>query len=155
MQVARRPEIRLDLRLEARQPVQGDPDLLRRVLENLITNAIEAMEGAGTLTIRTRDLDGGGPPQVAIEVGDTGPGIPESFLREQLFRPFATTKKRGLGLGLYQSRTIVRAHGGELTATSRAGEGSLFRITLGAGATAQPPSPVELPAHASAGRVPG
>ena len=65
-----------------------------------------------------------------ITVSDTGSGIEESFLNTQLFRPFATTKKHGLGLGLYQCRSIIRAHNGTLTATSQPGTGTTFKIIL-------------------------
>jgi putative PEP-CTERM system histidine kinase len=132
MQITRRPSIKIDLHLDAQHSIRADRDMLRRVLENLITNAIEAMKGSGTLSITTKDYQGNPRPKVHLEVADTGSGIPEDFIREKLFRPFATTKKKGLGLGLYQCRSIVHAHGGALTVESRLDEGSVFHIALNA-----------------------
>ncbi len=124
------PSIELKLDLVAEQSIIGDKDMLLRVLENLITNAVDAMKGTGILTISSSDYHDNGRPQVHINVADTGGGIPEDFLREKLFRPFATTKTKGLGLGLYQSRTIVQVHGGDLSVGNRIGEGADFQIML-------------------------
>ena len=80
---------------------------------NLIDNAVQAMDGAGTLTIRTSQ-DG---DCVRVEIGDTGPGIPAE-LRQRIFEPFFTTKPvgQGTGLGLDISyRIVVDRHGGDLT----------------------------------------
>jgi hypothetical protein len=132
MQIARRPSIKLELGLEAECPVQGDRAMLRRVLENLITNAIESMDGGGVLSIKTDVHRSNGHLRVCIGIADTGEGMDEGFLREKLFRPFSTTKKRGLGLGLYQCRSIVQAHGGELSVQSRVGVGTVFEISLNA-----------------------
>jgi signal transduction histidine kinase len=137
LQVTSNGSIDLGLKLAASRPVQADAGMLRRVLENLITNAIDAMDARGSLTIETRDGDAL-PSVVHVVVTDTGCGMPEEFLCHHLFRPFATTKKNGLGLGLYQCRSIVQAHGGELTATSKIGVGSVFRISLPAIAPAVP-----------------
>ncbi len=122
--------IKLELALESGQLVRGDRDMLRRVIENLLTNAVEAMSQGGTLSISSRDYLSNGDSRVTIDVRDTGCGIPEDYLRTHLFRPFATTKKRGLGLGLYQCRSIVRAHGGELSVKSQVGVGTKFQINL-------------------------
>ncbi|MCK4304051.1 MAG: PEP-CTERM system histidine kinase PrsK [Candidatus Eisenbacteria sp.] len=130
MQTVKRNRVKINLELKAEQPILGDRAMLRRVMENLITNGIEAMDGAGTLSISTADYQSNGKPKVRIRVADTGCGMPEDFLRDKLFRPFATTKKRGLGIGLYQCRSIIQTHGGELTVESRRGEGSTFQITL-------------------------
>jgi hypothetical protein len=90
------------------------------------------MSGSGTLKIRTQDLNANGSSKVHLFVEDTGTGMTDEFVRERLFRPFATTKKKGLGIGLYQCRSIVHAHGGELLVRSRPGEGSVFQVVLGA-----------------------
>jgi putative PEP-CTERM system histidine kinase len=118
----------LDVRLDLSQSasVVGDPPLLRRVLENLITNAVEAMEGRGKLSLSTGQQDG----IVSITVSDSGPGMSEAFVRERLFRPFATTKRQGWGLGLYQCRSVIKSHGGKVHVESHPGLGSSFRITL-------------------------
>jgi len=130
MQLDRYPGLVLDLEPQAERAIRGDGALLRRVLENLIANAVDAMEGRGTLTLRTGDSLDAGRAEVRITVADSGPGIDDDFLRDRLFQPFATTKRGGLGLGLYQSRSIVRAHGGELTAGRTAGGGAAFLVVL-------------------------
>jgi signal transduction histidine kinase len=94
---------------------------LNQVWTNLIDNAVQAMGGAGTLTIRT-SLDGG--DHVRVEIGDTGPGIPPE-LRQRIFEPFFTTKPvgEGTGLGLDISyRIVVARHGGDLTVESEPGD---------------------------------
>jgi hypothetical protein len=131
MQVERRDSLQVELQLGAPATVTGDQDMLQRVIENLVTNAIEAMDGAGKLRIATQSL----PLQatgsrVHVSVQDTGVGMPPEFVRDRLFRPFATTKKGGLGLGLYQCRSIVRAHGGELKVESEPGVGTTVEIIM-------------------------
>ena len=104
-------------------PVYGGE--LNQVWTNLIDNAVQAMDGAGTLTIRT-SLDG---DHVRVEIGDTGPGIPTE-LRQRIFEPFFTTKPvgQGTGLGLDISyRIVVARHGGDLTVESRARRHPLHR----------------------------
>jgi len=133
MQLRRHGGLVVTLKLEAESPIEADHDMLRRVIENLITNAVEAMDGEGRLTLATKDFRQKGAPQVHIQVQDNGRGIPAEFIRDGLFRPFSTTKQKGLGLGLYQCRSIVQAHGGELSVESRVGEGSRFQIALEAG----------------------
>lgn len=132
LKVEERPALNVALELGATRAVQGDRDMLRRVVENLVTNAVEAMSGAGTLKVRTEDMQVNGSSTVHVVVEDTGAGMSEEFVRDRLFRPFATTKKKGLGIGLYQCRCIVRAHGGDLLVRSRMGEGSAFQVVLGA-----------------------
>jgi putative PEP-CTERM system histidine kinase len=130
LEVAGRAGLETNVVLESEHAVRADPGLLRRVMENLITNAIEAMGGAGTLAVSTRDDGAEASPRVHISVADTGGGIAEDFLRERLFRPFATTKPKGLGLGLWQCRMIVQAHGGEISVESRPGKGTVFHVAL-------------------------
>jgi len=125
-------DVRLDLGPEAE--VIGDPSLLHRVLENLITNAVEAMEGRGKLSVSTEHKD----DSVTVTVSDSGPGMSEAFVRERLFRPFATTKRQGWGLGLYQCRSVIKSHGGKVHVESHPGLGSSFRVTLPAAQGAAP-----------------
>ena len=106
---------------------------LNQVWTNLIDNAVDAMDGRGTLTVRTR-LDG---DHVLVEVGDTGPGIPEA-VAAHIFEPFYTTKPVGKGTGLGLDicwRIVVGRHGGDLTFTSTPGD-TRFRVLL---PTAGPP----------------
>ena len=132
LQLHQRPSLQVRMDLAADVGVRGDAGMLRRVVENLITNAVEAMGGKGLLSVQTRSerTDGNGEVGFVLVVSDTGPGMDESFLRERLFRPFATTKKKGLGLGLYQCRAVVEAHGGEIQVESRPGEGTTFWVSL-------------------------
>jgi signal transduction histidine kinase len=97
----------------------------RRVLLNLVQNAIDAMPRGGMLTLHGR-CEGA---LVCLEVSDTGIGISEAQ-RAQLFRPFHTTKPEGTGLGLYVVQQILAAHGGGITVTSTPGQGTTCAITL-------------------------
>jgi two-component system, LuxR family, sensor kinase FixL len=101
---------------------------IQQVLVNLIRNSIEAMAEAErrVLTIRIALTNAA---LVEISVADTGPGIPEDIMAK-LFRPFMTTKPKGMGIGLSISRSIVQAHGGELRAERNADGGATFRVTL-------------------------
>ena len=122
--------VQLELDLQARAPVVGDESLLRRVLENLVSNAIESMTGEGRLAIHTGQTEDNGSSTVEVRVADTGVGISAEFMRNRLFRPFATTKRGGMGLGLYQCRSIVRAHGGQLRFESQPNKGTTVRMIL-------------------------
>jgi len=105
-------------------PVSADPRLLTQALLNLGRNAHEAAPGGEiTLTAR-RDA-----AAVVLEVDDAGPGLPDEVM-ENLFRPFVTTKSRGLGLGLAITKRIVDAHGGTLTAASHPDRGCRFAVRL-------------------------
>lgn len=101
---------------------------LNQVWTNLVDNAIDAMEGRGTLTLRAvPDPDGDG---VQVAVCDTGPGVPDE-IRERLFEPFYTTKPpgKGTGLGLHISHNVVARHGGRIELTSDA-TGTCFEVSL-------------------------
>lgn len=115
---------------EGLPPVLADPAQIEQALLALAINAIEAMPGGGTLTVRTRPLEGGG---AAIEVADTGVGMDEE-VRRRVFEPFFTTKGegegRGLGLGLAVVYGIVQRHGGEIEVASASGRGSTFTVRL-------------------------
>jgi len=100
---------------------------VEQVLLNLLRNAVEAMETSTRreLTLRTERWDG----MVAISVADTGSGISPA-IEAQLFQPFVTTKRDGMGIGLSVCRAIVEAHGGRLWVEPNDGGGSVFRFTL-------------------------
>ena len=70
---------------------------------------------------------------VRIDVVDNGCGMSEAFVRDSLFRPFQSTKKDGLGIGMFQSRMIVEAHGGSVQVVTEAGTGTTFHVVLPAG----------------------
>jgi signal transduction histidine kinase len=105
-----------------------DIERMAKVVENLIINALEAMEErGGTLTIAAGNNDEGAP---YFSVSDTGVGINQRFIADRLFHPFSTTKKRGVGLGLYTCREVVTANGGSIQVESKEGAGTTFRVVL-------------------------
>jgi signal transduction histidine kinase len=115
-------------------PVQGDSYTLQEVLFNLCTNALAAMPHGGTLTIRTRALGSKDEDQmgsVAIEVTDTGVGIPRVHL-EKIFEPFFTTRadRGGTGLGLGLCRMLISEMGGRIEVRSVLGQGTTFTVLL-------------------------
>jgi signal transduction histidine kinase len=107
--------------------IPARPGELNQVWTNLIDNAVQAMEGSGTLTLRTsRDAD-----RVLVEVCDTGPGVPPE-LRQRIFEPFFTTRPvgQGTGLGLDISyRIVVNRHGGDIGLVSDPGD-TRFQVRL-------------------------
>lgn len=103
----------------------GDPALVEQVLQSIISNALDAMPRGGRLAVTTARAEG----RAEIEIRDNGTGIAPEAL-EQVFKPFFTTKPRGVGLGLPLSRRLVERMGGSLTLTSRRGEGTAVRIAL-------------------------
>ena len=108
--------------------VMADRIQIQQVLTNLMRNGMEAMRDSPRkeLTVRTFPAEDG---EVAVEVGDTGPGVPDE-LAPQLFRPFVTTKPGGMGVGLSISKRIVEAHGGTMTLRRNENGGATFRFTL-------------------------
>lgn len=111
--------------------IRGNAVQLQQVLLNLTRNAVDAMRegrrsGQRRIAISTMPADDGG---VVCEVRDTGPGIAQS-LADSIFHPFVTTKVDGLGVGLAISRTIVEAHGGELTYRDNPDGGAIFSVSL-------------------------
>lgn len=119
-----------------------DEDLIKQVFMNILVNAQHAIEGEGTITVRSRlcpeyrNTKAGGQqvPMIEVSITDTGCGIPQEHL-QRIFDPFFTTKAvgKGTGLGLSVSHGTVRAHGGEIEVESTVGKGSEFRIYLPVG----------------------
>ncbi len=105
--------------------VDVDPDKMKRVLDNLISNALEAMPDGGRLTVKAKRTDG----EAHITVIDTGLGIPDTEITK-LFTPFHSTKSNGMGLGLAFSKRIVESHGGNINVESKEGEGTTFRVSI-------------------------
>jgi two-component system sensor kinase FixL len=108
--------------------VLADKVQIQQVLLNLMRNAIEAMEGCSKreLTVSTAP---GGHDMASISVTDTGSGVAPEVM-SQLFQPFVTTKRSGMGVGLSISRTIVESHGGQIGCQPNPQGGTVFRITL-------------------------
>jgi two-component system sensor histidine kinase HydH len=109
------------------EPVHLDPDRINQVLLNLYLNAIQSMEGGGTLSVRiARDEN---VPGVVIVVRDTGAGIEEKDL-ERIFDPYFTTKPTGTGLGLAIVHNIMEAHGGDIKVESKRGKGTSVTLII-------------------------
>ena len=131
-------DVRVDIP-EALRPIQGDPHQLRQIFTNLVTNAFEAMNGAGHVEISGASIetdeytataaDQATGPLIAVTVTDDGPGIPPEVV-DRIFSPFFTTKPQGSGLGLAIVRKIVDAHDGRIDVSERRGGGTIFRVTL-------------------------
>jgi PAS domain S-box-containing protein len=111
---------------------------LRRVLLNLVQNALDATPNGGTVSIVGQDAE----THIQLQVRDTGSGIPAERL-EHIFEPLYTTKSGGTGLGLYIVQEIVAAHGGQITVQTTEGQGTTFSITLPR-VPAAAPTPAEL-----------
>src|SRR5215467_14510860 len=112
--------------VQATPSISGDPDALLRVFQNLLTNAVEAIDGEGSVTVSVEARD----RMVIVSVSDTGRGMTEEFVSKLLFKPFSTTKDGGWGIGLYQSREVVERHGGSIAVVTREGAGTTFRVVL-------------------------
>ena len=108
--------------------VFADKIQIQQVLLNLLRNAVEAMHEAPArqLVVSTRQID---TETVELSIADTGQGISKE-ISAQLFQPFITTKRQGMGVGLSISRNIVEAHGGRIWAEPNPDGGSVFRLTL-------------------------
>ena len=113
-----------------------DQEAMRSVVTNLVLNANEALNGGGEIRVSTR-LE---PHGVALEVADTGCGMSPDFVKSLLFRPFHSTKTNGLGIGMFQCKKIVEAHGGSISVESQLGKGTRFTLLLPLD-TASPPAP--------------
>jgi PAS domain S-box-containing protein len=120
------PQVALELRVPDELVLSIDERMLSQVIENLVSNALQAVEGKGTRVIVESRVEA---DAVVLEVRDDGPGVPPA-LREEIFEPFVTTKTRGTGLGLPIARKNVAAHDGLLTLESAPEGGALFRVQL-------------------------
>ena len=103
-----------------------DREQISKVVTNLVLTAKEAMAGRGRIRLATRRENSG----VLIEVQDHGCGMSADFIERSLFRPFQTTKKNGLGIGMFQSKMIVEVHGGRIAVVSEPGAGTTFQVYL-------------------------
>jgi signal transduction histidine kinase len=104
-----------------------DPNQIKQVVVNLVTNAMEALGAGGMVLVRTTAL--ADTRETAVEVADTGPGVSAEVM-QNLFNPYYTTKVRGTGLGLPIALRIVKAHRGNIVFRNREQGGSLFTVTL-------------------------
>ncbi|MBN1546631.1 MAG: hypothetical protein JW902_08235 [Syntrophaceae bacterium] len=111
--------------------IQADAEQLIQVILNIAFNAVEAMEGKGSLSFRTSKIESEDETAVGIYIRDSGPGITKKDLK-QIFKPFFTTKERGVGLGLAICQRIIKDHGGYIRVKSVLGKGTIFFIRLSA-----------------------
>ncbi|HUJ26272.1 MAG TPA: hybrid sensor histidine kinase/response regulator [Myxococcales bacterium] len=124
-------ELRRDIEAELQLPL--DEELVRRALENLVSNAVKYTAAGGDVVVGVHP----GPGGVAVEVADRGPGIPAE-LKPQMFEKFGSLEaarghiRKGIGLGLYLVKLVAEGHGGAVSVEDRPGGGSIFRLTLGA-----------------------
>lgn len=133
------PGQRLDRQITEPLPVRADEERMCSVVTNLVSNAIEALGPEGVVRVALEHGDG----EVRLAVADDGAGMSPEFVREELYKPFRSTKSKGLGIGMFQSKMIVEAHGGSLQVESAEGRGSVFTATLpgviGGEVPAEPP----------------
>ena len=122
-----------------------DPEQIQKVLVNLVLNASEAVAGDGRIHVATCERNG----WAELSVTDNGHGMSSEFVNRDLFKPFHTTKKHGLGIGLFHSKRIVEAHRGRLEVDTEEGKGTTFRVMLpeGGGSTVVSSSAGESPAR--------
>lgn len=107
-------------------PVNVDPDAMEMVFLNIFTNAYQASIKDGRITVRASLSNN----NVDITISDNGVGISKEFIERDLFKPFKTTKKNGLGIGLFQCKTIIEAHGGTIEVQSELKKGTTFKVSL-------------------------
>jgi putative PEP-CTERM system histidine kinase len=120
------PHVELTTELQPLPRILVDREQIQSVVTNLVLNARDALGPGGRIHLRTEHGTGG----VVLSVADNGCGMSAAFLKDCLFRPFQSTKKKGLGIGMFQSRMIVEAHGGRIRVESEAGKGSTFQVSL-------------------------
>jgi len=103
-----------------------DAEQLEKVVLNLLLNAKEALNGGGEIRVATALQNN----WTVLSVADNGCGMTRDFVERSLFRPFQTTKKHGIGIGMFQSKMIVEAHHGKIEVESSPGRGTTFRVLL-------------------------
>jgi putative PEP-CTERM system histidine kinase len=140
------PQIKFDFKTEDNLYAQIDENALYYTVKNLVVNSLEAMEGRdGKLSITASSLQNAlgfltdrfsgnqhyfSTYSAVIIIEDTGCGMSDEFLKNRLFRPFSTTKDKGIGIGLYQCKTLVEQMGGKLLCDSHLGSGTVFCVIL-------------------------
>ena len=120
------PDVKLIRDLRPLPAILADREQIQSVVTNLVLNARDAVGSEGQIEVCTQHREG----CVILSVADNGRGMSQSFINESLFRPFHSTKKKGLGIGLFQSRAVVQAHGGGMQVESEPGKGTTFRVSL-------------------------
>ena len=120
------PEIEFSWSIGQTPVIRIDRSQIFKVLQNIIINAIEALSRGGKIDIALYREDS----FVCLSVSDSGAGMSKEFVLRKLFKPFVSTKKKGLGIGLYQCKEIVEAHNGKIEVESIKGKGTTFKVKL-------------------------
>jgi putative PEP-CTERM system histidine kinase len=128
-QLASKKGITLNLESGITSKVFVDPSALSRILDNLVLNSIEAITDGGSVEVRLTLED----ETLTIVVCDDGPGFDISYLEEKLFRPFMSTKKNGLGVGLVLCKSLTEAHGGHISVSNLPTGGATVKVEIPAG----------------------
>lgn len=123
--------VEVELLRESKVSAEVDPQLFGEVVTNLLRNAAEACNGHGHVVVRTRSEGA----RAVVEVEDDGPGVPAE-MRDEIFKPFRSSKEYGTGIGLAFCRKVVESHGGTIALEENAGAGARFRIEVPACAPA-------------------
>ena len=120
------PNVQLMRELQPVPKLVADRAQIQSVVTHLVLNARDAVGSGGRIRVRTEQRGG----RAVLSVEDSGCGMTESFIKDSLFRPFQSTKKNGLGIGLFQCQAIVQAHGGRMHVESQVGQGTTFVVSL-------------------------
>jgi signal transduction histidine kinase len=117
---------KLELVINEKVLARGHEERLERILGHLVQNALDATSAEGRVWLTIGRQAG----QARVEVGDTGHGMTQDFVRDRLFKPFQTTKNTGMGIGAYESFQYVRELGGTLSVKSEPGKGTEVTLLL-------------------------
>jgi putative PEP-CTERM system histidine kinase len=119
-------EVKIERQLRELPRARGDVEEIQKVVYNLLLNACEAMNSTGLIRVSTAVNEN----QVVFSISDSGSGMSREFIQNSLFQPFQSTKSKGLGIGLYQCKTIIEAHNGWIEVESEPGKGTTFSVYL-------------------------
>jgi putative PEP-CTERM system histidine kinase len=120
------PGVEIEKELGPVPKLIADSEQLQSVVMNLLLNARDAVGSHGRIQVKTRERNG----WATLSVTDNGCGMTADFVRQSLYRPFKTTKKKGLGIGMFQTKMIVEAHQGSIRVKSEIGKGTTFQVLL-------------------------
>jgi putative PEP-CTERM system histidine kinase len=122
----RRPDVEISHDLRPVPPILADREQILSIVTNLLLNARDALGAAGRIDVQTSHDAG----RAVLLVADNGCGMSRAFLKDSLFRPFQSTKSKGLGIGMFQTRMTVEAHGGSIQVESDVGKGTTVRVSF-------------------------